>query len=321
MRFSVIVPVYNAADFIGSCVMSVMNQTFSDWELIIVDDGSTDESGILVDRFAAKDGRIRVFHQENRGQFFARRCGIANSKGDYLVFLDSDDELTHNCLKTINAAACESNADIILYVGRIVRDDLETDRYIGNVGTEKCRIPIDTLKRSLISSNDLNSLWSKAFRRNLFDGDDTDYSAFRGIRYGEDKVQIFYPVTNAASIYYIPDYLYKYNYRAESVAHSFDIKSASARLENEMFSLMYEYMEKWNMTDCACKRTVAVYYLRTFLSAYYGLRKTMVAHGKLKQFRAYNWIEYVNKSAFRYCVSRELSIKEKLELLVAVIGF
>lgn len=69
MRFSVIVPVYNAADFIGSCVMSVMNQTFGDWELIIVDDGSTDESGILVDRFAAKDGRIRVFHQENRGQF------------------------------------------------------------------------------------------------------------------------------------------------------------------------------------------------------------------------------------------------------------
>ena len=62
MRFSVIVPVYNAADFIGSCVMSVMNQTFGDWELIIVDDGSTDESGILVDRFAAKDGRIRVFH-------------------------------------------------------------------------------------------------------------------------------------------------------------------------------------------------------------------------------------------------------------------
>ena len=320
MRFSVIVPVYNAADFIGSCVISVMNQTFGDWELIIVDDGSTDESGILVDRFAAKDRRIRVFHQENKGQFFARRCGIANSKGDYLVFLDSDDELTHNCLKTINAAACESNADIILYVGRIVRDDLETDRYIGNIGTEKRRIPIDTLKRSLISSNDLNSLCSKAFRRNLFDGDDTDYSAFRGIQYGEDKVQLFYPVTNAASIYYIPDYLYKYNFRADSIVHKFDMNSASARLANEVFSLMYEYMKKWNMTDRACERAAAVYYLRTFLSAYYGLRKTMVARGKLKQFRKYNWMEHVNKSAFRYCMSRELRTTEKLKLLAAVIG-
>ena len=320
MRFSIIVPAYNAADFLCGCIMSVMNQTLGDWELIIVDDGSPDESGILADRFAAKDGRIKVFHQENKGQLFARRCGIANSKGNYLIFLDSDDELTHNCLKTIDAAVCESNADIILYVGKIICDDLETDKYIENISTEKCIIPTDALKRNLISSNDLNSLCLKAFRRDLFDGDDTDYSAFSGTHYGEDKAQLFYPVTNAASVYYIPDYLYKYNYRADSVVHNFDMNSASARLANEMFSLMYEYMEKWNMTDCACKRAVAVYYLRTFLSAYYGLRKTMAARGKLKQFRVYNWMEHVNKSAFRYCMSCELSIKEKMKLLVAVIG-
>lgn len=301
--------------------MSVMNQTFSDWELIIVDDGSTDESGIMFDRFAAKDNRIKVFHQENKGQFYARRCGIENASGDYLIFLDSDDELTHSCLKTIEDAVQESNADIIFYVARVVRDGLETDKYVGNIGDKKGEIPIDAVKRSLISSNALNSACSKAFKRELFAGDNTDYSAFRGTQYGEDKAQLFYPITKAESAYYIPDYVYKYTYRAESIVHKFDMKSAPARLANEMFSLMYEYMKIWNMTSRDCERVAAVYYLKNFLSVYYGLRKTMKADGKLKQFRKYNLMRYVDKNAFHYCMSRELDVKEKAKLFAAMLRF
>ena len=90
MRFSVIVPVYNVEAYLKTCVDSVIAQTCSDYELILVDDGSTDHSGALCDRLAAKTG-CHVVHQENGGLGTARNTGIATARGDYLVFLDSDD--------------------------------------------------------------------------------------------------------------------------------------------------------------------------------------------------------------------------------------
>lgn len=96
MRFSVIVPVYNVEAYLKTCVDSVIAQTYSDYELILVDDGSTDHSGALCDRLAAKTG-CHVVHQENGGLGAARNTGIATARGDYLVFLDSDDFLSPGC--------------------------------------------------------------------------------------------------------------------------------------------------------------------------------------------------------------------------------
>jgi glycosyltransferase involved in cell wall biosynthesis len=94
MKFSIIVPVYNAAAFLEATVQSVFDQTCSDWELLLIDDGSTDgETGALCDRIAAKDNRITSFHKSNGGAGDARNYGIPRASGDYLFFLDSDDEL------------------------------------------------------------------------------------------------------------------------------------------------------------------------------------------------------------------------------------
>ena len=98
MRFSIVVPVYNTEMLLGDCVGSVLAQTYTDWELLLVDDGSTDGSGALADSFAESDERIHAYHQENTGQFFARRAGIDRAVGDYVLFLDSDDTFTDDCL-------------------------------------------------------------------------------------------------------------------------------------------------------------------------------------------------------------------------------
>jgi len=90
-RFSVIMPVYNHADYVGEAVASVRRQTVEDWELLIVDDGSTDGSGRIVDRLAAEDGRITVMHQANAGPAAARNAALARARGDWLAFIDSDD--------------------------------------------------------------------------------------------------------------------------------------------------------------------------------------------------------------------------------------
>ena len=89
---SVIVPVYNVEQRIGLCIESVMNQSYSDWELILVDDGSSDRSGAICDEYVVRDARIRVFHKENGGVSTARNLGLDMACGEWVVFLDGDDK-------------------------------------------------------------------------------------------------------------------------------------------------------------------------------------------------------------------------------------
>ncbi|MBO5945148.1 MAG: glycosyltransferase [Clostridia bacterium] len=90
-KYSIIVPVYKAEAYLSECVESVLSQAFSDFELILVDDGSPDGSGDLCDRYAERDGRVRVIHKENGGVSSARNAGVDVSEGEYIIFLDSDD--------------------------------------------------------------------------------------------------------------------------------------------------------------------------------------------------------------------------------------
>lgn len=108
---SVIVPVYQAENCIQDCVQSVLDQSFSDWELLLVDDGSRDRSPALCDEFAAKDSRIRVFHKPNGGVSSARNLGLKEAKGAYIAFLDADDQFTPKALETLFTLREEAGAD------------------------------------------------------------------------------------------------------------------------------------------------------------------------------------------------------------------
>ena len=111
---SVIVPVYQAEKFLHRCLDSVARQTFSDWELILVDDGSTDGSAALCDRFAAKDSRVRVYHRKkNQGVSEARNLGLNEAKGDYIAFLDADDCYESHALETLWNLREQSGADTV----------------------------------------------------------------------------------------------------------------------------------------------------------------------------------------------------------------
>lgn len=98
---SVLVPLYNVAPYLSTCIDSIINQTYSNLEILLVDDGSTDESGSICDSYAAKDKRIRVIHKKNEGQAVARNLCIEKASGEYLLFVDSDDIITPDHIETL----------------------------------------------------------------------------------------------------------------------------------------------------------------------------------------------------------------------------
>ncbi len=95
---SVIVPVYNTENYIGRCINSILQQSYSFFELLLIDDGSSDDSGLIVEEYAKKDSRIHVFHQVNAGVSAARNLGIKEAHGEYVTFIDSDDYINKDCL-------------------------------------------------------------------------------------------------------------------------------------------------------------------------------------------------------------------------------
>jgi len=115
-KFTVVVPVYNVQDYIDECVNSILTQTFEDWELVLVDDGSPDNCPAICDAYAQKDKRVKVIHKTNGGLSDARNCGLDNASGDYVVFMDSDDYWNQqNAFERLNEQIELFNSDIVIF--------------------------------------------------------------------------------------------------------------------------------------------------------------------------------------------------------------
>ncbi|MBR2428227.1 MAG: glycosyltransferase family 2 protein, partial [Lentisphaeria bacterium] len=114
-RISVVIPVYNTGKFLDRCLESVVNQTYCSLEILLIDDGSTDESGALCDAWAKRDSRIRVIHKQNAGLGMARNTGIDNAKGKYICFFDSDDFVDTGILAAAVETAEREHADITVF--------------------------------------------------------------------------------------------------------------------------------------------------------------------------------------------------------------
>lgn len=179
---SVIIPVYNTKQYLQSCLDSLLSQTYTDLELLFVDDGSTDGSDELLDAFAARDSRIRVIHQENGGVCAARNRGIEEAKGDYLSFIDSDDTLEPDLYEVLMALIREHSADIAhCSYNRVTAGIVKP---IGNSGRVYPQGRTEALRCLLTGKLFVGSCWTKLYKRKLFDG--VRFPA--GIRTNEDML-------------------------------------------------------------------------------------------------------------------------------------
>lgn len=132
-KLSIIVPVYNVEKYLEKCIHSILDQTFKDFELILVDDGSVDKSGIICNRYARRDNRIKVIHKKNGGQAAARNVGLNLVRGDYVGFVDSDDWIDPDMYKDLYESCIRDNADISIIGLREVNEfEIILNEYIPN---------------------------------------------------------------------------------------------------------------------------------------------------------------------------------------------
>ena len=175
MRFSFIVPVYNVKDYLGACFRSILDQGGDDFEILLVDDGSTDgESGALCDRLAAEaPEKTVVIHKQNGGLGDARNAGIERARGEYVLFVDSDDYLLPGLLDALREKLDETGADIVDFGFVVDHDGTVKDRHFGELnayGTFSVREHPDAL---LI----LPAAWRRAYRKRLFTENEIRYPA------------------------------------------------------------------------------------------------------------------------------------------------
>ncbi|NQM49570.1 glycosyltransferase family 2 protein [Streptococcus suis] len=172
---SIIVPVYNVENYLDECIRTVLGQTYSNWELLLINDGSTDSSGSMCDDYARRDDRIRVIHKNNGGLSDARNAGIDNCTGEYITFLDSDDGIRGDFLEECVTTANQHNVDIVIGHFFIWDENNQTFLYFVDQAQKDTTEVIsaqEALNRQVVWKN-LNTApfvvaWGKLFRASLF---------------------------------------------------------------------------------------------------------------------------------------------------------
>ncbi len=223
VHFYVIMPVYNVEKYIEQSVRSILSQTYDNYHLIMVDDGSLDSSGAICDMLAAEDARLICIHQKNQGQIAARMTAIAeahrisdNKENEYVLFLDSDDWLERHAMETIAFNLSHTECDCLIYGFQRVLDG----EIVYSTPEEKVEgvIPLKEAYRKICMDNVYNSLWRKAIRLKAIPM--KDYSEYYHIRLGEDLLQTLDIMRQVKTIGFITEHLYNYRVNSESMTES-----------------------------------------------------------------------------------------------------
>lgn len=261
---SIIVPVFNSASYVGKCIKSILSQTYDKFELLLINDGSTDQSGQICETYSRKDQRIRVFHQENQGVTKARELGVEKSEGEYIMFVDSDDTLQPNAIKTLieNIKLC----DIVI-----------SDSILGTINKEEY---INCLLKNQISW----CCWGKLYKKHLFQP--SPFGIPRYFNIGEDlMMQLNLSNNIRCNIRCIEDCIYSVTENPNSVTRS---RNFSVEYETKFID---EIIRITNKLGVECR--ASLYELK--MGSLYGLIKsgTKVSY-KIK------WIQRLKRENKKY---------------------
>lgn len=263
MKISIIIPVYNTEKYLGQCLESLVNQTYRDIEIIIINDGSTDNSGMLCRKYKNKDNRIKYFEIQNKGVAFARNFGIKKSSGQYIMFIDSDDFIEKNTLEIIDKYL--KDKDLIIYG----YDRSYKNRKINQIENSR-DINLLNLKEVIFSNDNIGGyLWNKIFKSNIIKD---NYIRFdEDICYCEDLMFVSQYIKYVKNIFYIKEIKYHYRMRKSSTTFNFFSEKNLTILD------ACEKMIELNNDDLYVKRLLQFKYL----NSYYSFDKRILKNKKI----------------------------------------
>lgn len=255
---SIVIPVYNKESYLENCVNSVIKQSYTNIELILVDDGSTDGSGKLCDVLAQKDDRIKVFHKQNGGANAARKDGVLKSIGEWVMFVDADDVVTTKGLEYLMMVN-DGNYDII--AGAINKENRLFGNKVDGILTKEEYIS------ALLTVQTTDGPVAKLFKRNLFES--FDWQVPKEIYLNEDMLMLIGLATGVTKVYVTSDIIC-YNYILYGNSASSGVMPYSSWIK--LFDLIENYIGPYMKTHKEIDRSFCIYRLKTVLN-------NVVTHG------------------------------------------
>lgn len=253
MLFSVLIPLYNSEKHIEECIESVLAQDFEDYEIVIVDDGSSDGGGAIADQYQEKHPQtIRVIHKENTGVLLTRRRLLQEAKGDYILWVDSDDVIKPALMKDLYGKIQKHHPDMLIYNYEYY-DDAQQEFHSLFV-PDGTVIEVESKHAVLIKlilGRDLNELWSKCIRREIIDID-TDYSVYRHVKEGDDLFCLLPIFDLTEKIVYLDRAYYRYRVIQTSITHAATYRRYYSY--RTIFERIDQYIGKWKFTKEECSQ-------------------------------------------------------------------
>lgn len=320
--FSILIPVYNVSNYIGECLESIRAQTYVDWEVIIVNDGSTDRSGEICDGFSKEDSRIKVIHQTNQGVAIARNRLLQEAAGKYIIFLDGDD-FWHSgeMLFEVFEAILEHRADMIAWWLKVY--DIKTGRTVEWRNSIDETADVRTGESFLMHmlSDGISNWWGwlYAFERSLWEKNGIVFNVDRKVC--EDAEVLFRVLLKAKRVWVVGKYYYVYRIREGSVTNALTFDGIKDMLEVAETNI--EYLKN----DCVIEKNVKMLLIKNFSALFisagqnlYGLDKAE-RKASMKQFKDRKWmLKHLKvyggiKFRIKVMIIRLLGIKIGFELL------
>jgi glycosyltransferase involved in cell wall biosynthesis len=254
---SIVVPVYNVEQYISRCIESLINQTYRNIEIILVDDGSTDRSGIICDEYEQKDSRIKVIHKKNGGLTSARLAGFHLSSGEYIAFVDSDDWVSTDMYKIMYRNIVKSSADICICSYYTV---VKGNKFAKNIPVKMGVYQSNQIKNEILIKMAGRNSWIeedyltgfiplKLYKKTLIQEgwffSEREYFA-------EDILFNLHAITSAKCITVINDQLYYYSYHSSSLSNSYRHKRWDQLLKLNMYCR--QFFQSQGLFDCVKNR-------------------------------------------------------------------
>ena len=321
MLISIIVPVYNAQDFLEECVASLTGQTYKNIEILLVDDGSSDNSPEICETLSEADSRIRVFHKENGGAHTARNFGIEQAKGEYVMFIDSDDWFDKSTVQEVANLIIKEDVDVVRfnyvreYVGHSavkINTILPDIVCVGEECKKICRKAIGLIGEELRHPESLNYLaavWSSAYRRSIIVDNRIQFKNIREILTFEDGLFNVNFLMYANKFCFIDKPLYHYRkYNLNSITSNY--KANYLRHQNVMLGYLKEMVDKIGREDCneAYKNRIALGTMELCLNAIKSSFSFWVKYKEIQNILN----DSLRKEVFKNFELNRLSLKWKL---------